>query len=252
VSPQLFDNQIAQVRQIARDKRTQAHRTLWNDVPEEAQIFSIFPLTRNGGYGHSMLASGFERIYITYYTFLRYLNESYYPASRDVEFARDNVLRKEIRIDGIRNIVSFFNPIVLFNDIGAKIAGNSRADYLRFLQDGRAVRDDLINIGVRDGWILDYRFFAVFADKYIWGCEEEFISAFELDHSVSWNDRIQAVYSVAERFSFEMPVYKRYEQPNYSFGEIFARIATVLGLFVVSILGLWILTWVKFMRYDVR
>ena len=253
VSPQLFDNQMAQVRQIRDDKAAEAHRRLV-EVPEEAQIFRLDgAMNRNSGYGHSMFTTGFERAYITLYAFLRYLNESYFPAAREVEFARDNILRKQINIDNIKNMVFFFNPIVLFNDIGAKIAGNSRADYLRFLHDGRAVRDDFINLGVREGWVFDYRFFAQYADRSLWfDYEDELMMLFNSgDQDAIW-ERFGAIHESAELFSFEMPVYRRYEQPNYSFGEIFVRIAAVLGLFVVGILGLWVCTWYKFIRYDVR
>ena len=94
------------------------------------------------------------------------------------------------------------------------------------------------------GWLFDYRFLAVVADENLLSNREEY-------ENVSMRE-LRATVDNAERFSFEMPVIRRYDQPNPTFGEIFNRIAVVLGLFVGSILVMWVLTWVNFMRYDVR
>ena len=61
-----------------------------------------------------------------------------------------------------------------------------------------------------------------------------------------------SMMDTATPYGFEMPFVRRYEQPNPSFGVVFLRIAGVLGIFVVSIMGMWICTWYKFLGYDVR
>jgi hypothetical protein len=49
-----------------------------------------------------------------------------------------------------------------------------------------------------------------------------------------------------------MPIITPYNQPNPSFGEMFTSIMSVLAMLVISIILLWLMTWYKFMHYDVR
>jgi len=251
-SPKLFDDEMVQLRRVHADKQRQVQRVL-QEVPDEMNLHMTTHLMWNSGHGiYQERVWTFTEAYQRRYLFLRYVYENYFPASREVEQAMDEIQRKRIGIDNIKSLVFFFNPIVLFNDIGARIAGNSRADYLRFLHAGREIRDDLVNLGIREGWLFDYRFFAYYADENQPGSWEPWGERAAVEGwDTVWVD-IQAVMGRLERFSFDMPFIRRYEQPNPTFGEIFSRIAVVLVMFVVSILILWICTWYKFMRYDVR
>jgi hypothetical protein len=217
----------------------------------QGQDLSGIYLSNNGGITRNVMILSNLETYQKWYRYLEHLYENYFPANREIELAMDSIIRKRISMENIRSLVFFFNPIVLFNDISNRIAGNSRADYHRFLQEGRGMRNDFVSIGIREGWLLGYGFFAQKADETLLGSEEYWNERFRTNYDSALNDMI-AIVSNAEMFSFEMPIIRRYEQPNPTFGEIFNRIAVVLAMFVVSILGLWILTWTKFMRYDVR
>ena len=205
----------------------------------------------NGGRTHNVMILTNIEAYQRWYLFLEHLYINYFPANRKIELAMDNIIRKLISMENTRSLVFFFNPIVLFNDISNRIAGNSRTDYLRFLQESREIRNDFVSLGIREGWLLGYGFFARKADEALLGSEEYWNERFRTNYDSAINDMF-AMIDGAEMFSFEMPIIRRYEQPNPSFGEIFSRIVIVLAMFVVSILGLWILTWERFMRYDVR
>jgi ABC-type transport system involved in multi-copper enzyme maturation permease subunit len=245
LSPKLFNDEMVQLRRINTDKSKETQSTL-----SSMRIGGMY-FFYNGHWTFNVEIFSLQSTYEQWYRFLAFLHESYFPANRETELASDNVIRKRISIENVRNGVFFFNPIVLFNDIGARIAGNSVADYLRFLQEGRGIRDDFVSLGIREGWLLDYRFFARYADEFLLAPEDYWID--KLDNDIdSFGSEMRALEESSELFSFEMPPIRRYEQPNPTFGEIFSRIAVVLAMFVASILGLWVLTWVKFMRYDVR
>jgi hypothetical protein len=227
------------------------HRII-NDVPDDANVNHTNHMSWNGGTINNVSVWSYQEAYEQRYRFQRYAYENIFPAIRDVEQAVDDVIRKRISMENTKSWVFFFNPIVLFNDISMKIAGNSRADYLRFLQRGREMRDDLFSIGAREGWLFDYRFFTLFADEDLLGSMESWM---EKMYSVGWEDvwaEVLALADTAERFSFDVPVLRGYEQPNPGFGEIFMRVVAVLAMFVVSILVLWVMIWVRFGRYDVR
>jgi hypothetical protein len=245
VSPQLFNDDIVQLQRNENDRRMQAWEWL------RGQRISGMYMYHNGGRTHSIEIWSFTETYESWYEYLVLLNSEYFNLNREIELATDNIIRKRIIIDNVRNSVFFYNPIVLFNDISNQIAGNSRADYLRFLHEGRGIRDDFVNLGTRDGWLLDYRFFAHKADPDLLGSQDLWMDKFmsDLDTTV---DELMAIGESAESFSFEMPFIRRYEQPNPSVTDIFSRIVMVLSMLVVSSLALWILTWNKFMRYDVR
>ena len=250
ISPKLYDEKISHLTRIYMDKQTQANNIFYK-VPDDVNINLVGHLHWNN-YFYSSTVWSFQYTYARHYAFQKYVYEEYFPVSREVEQAIDDVIRKRINVQDTKSFVFFFNPIVLFNDISMKIAGNHRSDYLRFLQNSREIRDDLVNLGVREGWLLDYRFFAYYADEFMLGPDEPLWERMEkLGWDAVWQE-MKSLSENAEAFTFEMPVVRRYAQPNPSFGEIFNRIVMVLTMFVVSIIALWILTWYKFMHYDVR
>ena len=250
VSPKLYEDRLKQLQRIHLNKANQAN-SIFYDVPDEVNINHVSHMSWNN-YFYSTIVWSFQETYDRHYAFQRYVYEKYYPVAREVEMARDDVLRKQINIDKTKSMVFFFNPIVLFNDISMKIAGNGRDDYLNFLHKGREIRDDLVNRGITEGWLLDYRFLARFEDENMLGSQ---MIWWEKASVSGWEPAYQEMLNLATNanlFKFEMPVIRRYDQPNPSFGEIFNRIVMVLTMFVVSIIILWIVTWYKFMRYDVR
>jgi hypothetical protein len=183
--------------------------------------------------------------------------DNYYPASRETEQAADETIRKKINIENIRNWVFFYNPIVLFNSLSMRITGNSREDYLKFLQAGREIRDELVNLGISEGWLLDRRFFAIYKEEYDPGSIEEYFEKtgkgwYTEDGWYSFYDYAMKLAENAERYEMHLPVIRQYDQPVYSFGEIFNRIYVYLVLFVGCIVVLWVMTWFKFMKYDIR
>jgi len=245
VSPKLYNDEIVHLQRLHSDKQTEAQSVL------RGQDLSGSYSVHTGNRTRNVLILTNIETYQRWYRFLEHLYENYFPANREIELAMDNIIRKRISIENTRSWVFFFNPIVLFNDISNRIAGNSRADYLRFLQEGRGIRNDFVSTGIREGWLLGYGFFAQRADETLLGSEVYWNERFRTDWEAAIQD-MGAIIEGAEMFSFEIPIIRRYEQPNPTFGEIFSRIAMVLAMLVVSILGLWILTWERFMRYDVR
>ena len=247
----LYEKELVTLEQIHKDKQLYAHKVFHELVPDETNFVKA---PRIGG--HGFYNNWYVRTFIEgneyYYRFQRYAYDTYFPVAREVEMAKDEIIRKEIMIENIKSRLFFFNPIILFSDISSKIAGNSLDDYLKFFMTARSVRDDIINMGTREGWLFDSRFFAIYTDINIYGHAEDFDKREEeVGFAVALNEIFQAT-ARAERFSFEMPIIPSYQQPNPTFGEIFFKIAGVMGMLVVSIIGLWMLTWWKFMKYDVR
>jgi len=250
ISPKLFNDDINQLRQIHWDKVMQAWNIFWMP-PDEVAVQGGFIVMRTGDFFYRENLWSIKEDHERHTRFRRYLYDTYLPATREVEQAMDNIQRKRINVANIRNMVFFFNPIVLFNDIGMKIAGNSRADYIRFLHDAREIRDDLVNTGIRDGWLFGYGFNAMFTEEHILDMADVLKWIETMDHDELYA-HVMGMMDAATPYSFEMPFIRRHEQPNPSFGEVFVRIAGVLGIFVVSIMGMWVMTWVRFMGYDVR
>jgi hypothetical protein len=146
---------------------------------------------------------------------------------------------------------------VLFNSLSTKITGNSREDHLKFMQTGREIRDELTNLGISEGWLLDRRFFAVGDDNSQPGYMEDYFknTGKTISNEEEWVEFYNYCMSFlenGEEYEMMLPVIREYSQPLYSFGEIFMRIYVYLVLFVGCILVLWVLTWWKFMWYDVR
>jgi hypothetical protein len=247
ISRKLFNDDIVSLNRIVTDRWTQAQK-----VASGFETGNVVYVYNMGSSLNRARILGFESTHETHIRLQRYFYEYYTPAIIDIESAVDDVQRKRINIENTKNMVFFFNPIVLFRDISNRIAGNSRVDYLRFLHDGRIIRNELTSIGAREGWLFDYGYFAEFADERLMGDEAAFWERFAVVGMETLYQELMLLMETAEKFSFEMPSIRRYEQPNPTFTEIFSRIATVLAMFVVSILALWVLTWVRFMRYDVR
>jgi len=251
--PNLYNDTLTTLTRNYKDKWNQAFSIMRNDLPDDVDPYKTNHLIWNGSFYDSTVW-GFSDTYQQHDRYQQYLYKNYYPMSRETEQARDEVYRKQISMDNVRNWIFFYNPIVLFENLATKITGNGREDYLKFLQDSRIIRDDLVNMGIDEGWLMDKRFSALFADLEFdsW---EDMLASYGGD--VSEDDRgfwdyFYNLSQTGERFTFDMPDIPPYEQPRYTFGEIFARIWQYLVLFVVSILALWLLTWKKFMEYDVR
>jgi len=249
--PRLYNDTLTTMRRNYLDKYEEGRQIMHFRVPPEADLYKTSHLNWNGTFYNSDVW-GFPDTYDKHHRYQEYIYENYYPISRATELLRDEAYRKQISIDNQKNWIFFYNPIVLFENLSAKIAGNSREDYLRFLQDSRVIRDELVNIGISEGWLMDKRFTSIFKD-FEFDSWEDMMSGYtgEQDESLFWGWFYNLTNS-AEPFSFDMPPIRKYEQPVYTFGEIFARIWQYLVLFVVSIVVLWLMTWRKFMTYDVR
>jgi len=258
ISPKLYNDAIDRLEQVYSDKHTHNRNVFYlREVDETKYDVSQLDMTEGemyqwmGGYFYEVVKAGSQEGYEQQYRFQKYAHDVYYPTSREVEQARDDVSRKRINIENDANWVFFFNPIVLFENLSSKITGNSRADQLRFLQDSREVRDALINQGVREGWLLDYRFFTGYKDGLAFPSFEELMEICGGDMK-----RIYAYltdsFAGAEPFEMQLPPFPQYAQPILTFGEVFSSILPYLVMFVVSILVLWLMTWQKFMKYDVR
>jgi len=249
-APKLFNDRVAELDQIYQDKNAQARRIFYDEVPEDADIFNAVHTLWSGSFYNSNIW-GYDDVYETHYRFQRYVIDYYYPASRQTEQAKDEVYRKNINMENMRNIVFFYNPIVLFESLSNKIAGNSQENYLKFLYDSRKIRDNLVSLGISEGWLLDYRFFAHFKEEYRLGDYNELLAKYNNDPR-KVNQLVMETYDIAEPYVMHLPPIQPYEQPQYNFGEIYSQIYVYLVVFVVCILALWVMTWQRFMRYDVR
>ncbi|MCL2063568.1 MAG: ABC transporter permease [Candidatus Cloacimonetes bacterium] len=246
IYPRLYDEQVLHLRTIQGDKQYEKTRVEFDVNPHWSGNFIQY--SGEGFYNSWVFA--FKETMDGRDQLLRYMYDEVYPLTFEVEQARDDVIRYLINTENVKNWVFFFNPIVLFNNLSMKITGNSRGDYLRFLHSARELRNELVSLGIEEGWLLDYRFNAYVPEKYN-----------VLDYDVLY-EQVEGDYERMgefvhefigdDRYEMRLPVFRRYEQPIYSFGEIFERIFVYLVLFVVSIVVLWVMTWRKFLKYDVR
>ena len=246
-SPKLYNDQINQLNRILDDKVYEQYRIEWLVNPYQGGNFIQF--SGEGFYNSWVFA--FKDTMERRDLLLQYMYENSYPLTFEIEQARDEVLRKFISIENVRNWVFFYNPIVLFNNLSMKITGNSRDDYLKFLHSAREIRNELVNIGINEGWLFDYRFNGYILPEYNIFEWDDLVEQFAGDYE-SLGEYVYEIIEKATRYKMEMPVFRRYEQPVYSFGEIFNRIFQYIVVFVVSILVLWVMTWVRFLGYDVR
>jgi len=249
IQPSLYNNKLVQLNQNYIDKTSELIR-LTIEVPDEANRWQGSYRYWNGVfYGGQVLAFGETLQYQLNYQ--RYMYDTYYPVARETEQAIDQAFRKRISVESVKTMAFFFNPIVQFNNLASKITGNAREDHLKFLHDAREVRDELVNLGAKDDWLFDYRFLARYTAEYTLPPIMDLYMQFDED--------ISRVYEYAEEleeravfYKMEMPVFRRYAHPVFTFGEVFGRIFVTLCIFVVCILALWLMTWYKFMKYDVR
>ncbi|MCL2063563.1 MAG: ABC transporter permease [Candidatus Cloacimonetes bacterium] len=271
IAPRLYNDTLTQLSQGYRDKIMQAQRIMYNDVPDEANINLVGHMNWSGRhFFYETNVAGWKATHEQHHRYQMYIYENYFPVTRDAEQAYDEIQRKRIYMENVRNWVFFYNPIVLFNSLSAQITGNSREDLLRFLHTTRELRDELVNLGVSEEWLLDSRFFIMYeletdvmyniTDQYdlfmlIYeyagghGPLEDFFNEIGEERAVGY---LQEMVSQQERYNMVLPRFRRYEQPIYTFSEIFARILQYLVVFVVSILVLWVMTWRKFLGFDVR
>ena len=247
ISRNLYSDQLSQLRRIIVDNRIKA-----NEVSQNFNFGDLMYMQNNGRKLNRVSIFSFESVYETHYRYQKYLYDNMTPAIFDTEYAVDNVQRKLINIENTKSRVFFFNPIVLFQNLCNLITGNSRADYLRFLQDGRSIRNSLLDTGATNGWLFDYRYLAIYSDPHLMWDEDDFWQKYKTMDMSDIVNQIDILVGNADAFKFELPIIKNYEQPNPTFYEIFIKIVEVLSLFVTNILALWIITWYKFMRFDVR
>ena len=249
LAPMLYNERLHELEQIYRDKNSQNRRIMFDNLPDDVDPYQMSYMLWNGDFYHCTIWS-YKETHEQRNRYQKYLYDNYYPASRDTEQAIDTFYRKQINIDNVRNWIFSYNPIVLFGNLSTKITGNGREDYLKLLQNCRDIRDELVNLGISEGWLLDTRFHRAFSEEYDLGYSIEYYSMFK-DWDPLWA-YILELRNSATPYEMELPFIRKYEQPRYTFGEIFARIWQYLSMFVVSILVQWGMTYIKFMRYDVR
>jgi len=245
-SPSMFNDSLTSLDRIYSDKYDQLNSIWWKDIPEGISSDVEWQFGGNNSFYEGKMWTG-KSVIAERNKYLRYIYQTYYPVSRETEQARDAVLRKRTSIESIKSLAFFFDPIVLVSNVSNIIAGNSQEDRLRFLQSTREVRDNLVQTGVNEGWLFDRRFYSMYKEEFDVDITlEELMVATE-----EWFDEIYERAESAGPFEIEVPKLT-FRQPTYTFGEIFTRILPFLALFVVSIVVLWVMTWVKFMRFDVR
>ena len=258
LSPKLYNDKLNILQQNYRDKYLQTYKIQHDDVPEDADIHNVGHILWNGDF-YDNTVWGLHYTYDTHYRYQRYMYEVYFPASREAELSIDEIYRKQINIENTKNWIFFFNPIVIFNNLSMKITGNSRNDHLRFLHDSREVRDDLISLGSTEGWLFDYRFFALYKEEHdlnpLW---ISMVEEFNDDYDLFWDNwdyvwaRIVEFREQGEFYEMEIPHFRKYQQPHFTIAMIIPRIYSGMLMLVGSILVLWVLTWNRFMKYDVR
>jgi len=259
ISPRIYNEKFEQLSHNFIEKHNLANRLYYIDVPDDADLNKIGHMNWSGDF-YEATVWGLQGTYEQHYRFQRYMYEVYFPVSRDIELIADEIYRTRISMENMRSRIFFYNPIVLLNNLSMKITGNSNDDYLLFLQNSREIRDDLINLGVNEGWLFDYRFFTMFTEEYN-NLQDYWIEMYkEYDEDddkfwAAWDTiwaRVNAFSSKAEFYEMELPHIKPYEQPHFTLAFIIPRIFNGLSMLVLSILVLWVMTWIKFMKYDVR
>ena len=247
LSPKLYNDKINQLWKIHQDKWRIYSSSMWSENPYWSGNY--FQYSGEGFYNSIVFAD--VETHATRLQLQKFIYENTYPHTSDVEQSRDDFERLRINIENTRNWIFFYNPIVLFQNLSMKITGNSRDDYIKFMHSTRELRNEIVNLGITEGWLLDYRFNAIYEEEYQTIDFEDLIIEFDYDYD-KLSDYIEDFTNNAKKYEIQLPVFRRYEQPVYTFGEIFNRIWVYLALFVSSILVLWVMTWAKFMKYDVR
>ena len=247
ISPLLYNEQLNRLNQIYHNKFNQALRLTRDDLPDESTTYEVdHDLWIDNFYDLNIFSFKDTFDDLTEIQIRTY--ENYYPASRETELAIDDVYRKQVAIDNTKNLFFFYNPIVLFNSLSMKITGNSREEHMTFLQTTRDLRNEIVNIGVNEGWLFDHRFYTIFALEHL-RYRDDLLEEHG-DMNLVWGTYFNT--EEYEYFNFELPVFRRYQQPQNTFGEIFNKILTSFLLFVFGIIALWIMTWFSIMKYDVR
>lgn len=258
VSPQLFHQELNNLT-LTYEKKLEHSKNIFLLREVDTNKYNVNEIDINkvshlnwSNYFYDTSVWSFDEAYDQHYRFMQYVIDEYYPASREVEQAIDGLYRKQISVQNYKNGVFFFNPIVLFENLSTKIAGNSQLDYLKLLHNAREIRDELVNRGINEGWLKDYRFFACWSEKENCGTYNDLVKRFNGDHAKLWDYLMARINEPKEAFEFSLPDLHKYSQNQLSFGEIFSRIFPYLVLFVVNIIVLWLIIWFKFMNYDIR
>ena len=243
----IYDEKLKLSRRIFSLQEVDETKYNTNDLDMGAEY-----LEWSGGFFYDAKVWAFTETYEKRINFQNYVINEYYPISKEVEQAIDGIYRKRINMEDVKVWVLFFNPITLFENLSQKITGNSRFDHLIFLHDSRYIRDELVQLGRNEGWLQDKRFFTMYKEEFEPGSIKKIYDSFNGDTNKAW-EHIMTFYEwELEPFNMVLPSIRNYTQPPLLFGEIFLRMWRYLLLFVINILILLILTWLKFMRYDLR
>jgi len=249
VSPRVYKNRLDNL-QINYQVKLREFNQAMNNPPEGSNPREGDWAYLDGYFYNTTVLSLFSNGYEGRLNFQKYVYDFVFPISKEVEMSMDELLRVRINKDKIRTRAFFYNPVVLLNDLATKITGNSREDHLRFLQDSRGLRNEIINQGIYEGWLWDNRFFARF-DRDI---DDTIVNDF-FAGNLDFDGFYSALMNFLEhtpRFEMEVPNLSRYEQPNQTFSEIFQYIVPNLAFFMLIIIVLWVVTWQVFLKYDVR
>lgn len=100
---------------------------------------------------------------------LKYLQHYYneiYPKIQEQEKISEQLLRLSTKGESVKPLWLCFLPNVQFKSAANLIAMNSTEDFIDFRQDAIALRNSLINVGIKDGWLLSKSYFSAIDTTY--------------------------------------------------------------------------------------
>lgn len=98
--------------------------------------------------------------------YLKYYYENIYPKIQEQEKLAEQMLRINTKSEEVKPYLLFFAPNVQFETATNYIAMNSTADFINFRQDAIALRNKLMNIGIKDNWLFSKSYFSSIDTTY--------------------------------------------------------------------------------------
>lgn len=100
---------------------------------------------------------------------LKYLQHYYkeiYPKIQEQEKISEQLLRLSTKGESTKPLWLCFWPNVQFESASNLIAMNSTEDFIDFKQDAIALRNSLINVGIKEGWLFSKSYFSAIDTTY--------------------------------------------------------------------------------------
>ncbi len=156
----IFDNAKTSTQlneKFASLLRTQTY--FKDDLPSEINPEQCGHMAWNMGFEKDVAVIGVKETYDVHLRFNKYFHENIYPLIQEREQIRERQLRLDNESQNYQPYLLWFSPAEQFKYAANLTAMNSVPDYIRFLQDAVDLRNNLITLGEKDGWLFTKEYF---------------------------------------------------------------------------------------------